>query len=351
MKLWTLFFILVLSNTGECFPELVLHQYSSCTTCHVSPSGGGVLTSYGHSLAKELLSLKTKEPQNSDKAPTEEANEFLYNFDLRILQQYLNNEYQKSTRIIPMQIQGGAALNPESWALVANVKFSAKESEDALNFLSNSYGLYRIGENWNIRAGYFLPTYGINNSLHFLSTRGALGFGFDDQRPTIEFSYLSESVSLFLSAMGTRGPSQLGSSAQSIQVQWGPNEKTRFGFNYFKESNQRQLLGLWMIAPIWNSLYVIGDYSNQVQLKNQTGHFSTFKLGYEITQGINVYWLHDQSQEFENTSATFQQKSGLGFQIFPKENYNFEFVSLKEKNKLYLTKEGDYAFVLLHYYL
>ena len=35
---------------------MVRFGYSNCITCHVSPSGGGVLNQYGRELSKEILS-------------------------------------------------------------------------------------------------------------------------------------------------------------------------------------------------------------------------------------------------------------------------------------------------------
>src|SRR5476651_1283047 len=38
------------------YAEMVRHGYVNCTACHISPSGGGVLTDYGRALSKEILS-------------------------------------------------------------------------------------------------------------------------------------------------------------------------------------------------------------------------------------------------------------------------------------------------------
>ena len=46
----------VVSSQAFAFPEMVRHGYTQCTACHVSPSGGGILTSYGRELAAEVLS-------------------------------------------------------------------------------------------------------------------------------------------------------------------------------------------------------------------------------------------------------------------------------------------------------
>src|SRR5665213_92015 len=45
------------------FPEMIRHGYVNCTSCHVSPSGGGVLTQYGRQLSGDLLSMAATEKE------------------------------------------------------------------------------------------------------------------------------------------------------------------------------------------------------------------------------------------------------------------------------------------------
>ena len=42
------------SLTGSAYPTLTRKGYTSCSTCHYNPSGGGALTSYGKYIAKEV---------------------------------------------------------------------------------------------------------------------------------------------------------------------------------------------------------------------------------------------------------------------------------------------------------
>ncbi|CAM9996328.1 unnamed protein product, partial [Chrysoparadoxa australica] len=51
-----IFLLLLISPSGWSFVENVTHGYPNCMACHVSPTGGGVLTDYGRSLSSELMS-------------------------------------------------------------------------------------------------------------------------------------------------------------------------------------------------------------------------------------------------------------------------------------------------------
>src|SRR4051812_13294315 len=65
-------FILILlgcmySQLSQAFPELVRHGYVNCIACHVSPTGGGVLTQYGRELSREILSTWGIQNENESK--------------------------------------------------------------------------------------------------------------------------------------------------------------------------------------------------------------------------------------------------------------------------------------------
>ncbi|MFM8315618.1 MAG: hypothetical protein ACKOA8_15160, partial [Deltaproteobacteria bacterium] len=48
--------IFLSSSLALSYPEFIRHGYMNCTSCHVSPTGGGALTEYGRSLSDEVLS-------------------------------------------------------------------------------------------------------------------------------------------------------------------------------------------------------------------------------------------------------------------------------------------------------
>jgi hypothetical protein len=58
-------------------PRFLSKQYTRCTTCHVSPTGGGLLSAYGRSLShRELSTTGAPMPSHGDStdpAPGEES--------------------------------------------------------------------------------------------------------------------------------------------------------------------------------------------------------------------------------------------------------------------------------------
>ena len=46
---------LLLPRSAQAYPWMIRHDYTGCATCHVDPSGGGVLTAYGSAQGDMLL--------------------------------------------------------------------------------------------------------------------------------------------------------------------------------------------------------------------------------------------------------------------------------------------------------
>jgi hypothetical protein len=340
---------------------MIRHGYVSCTTCHLSPSGGGILTNYGQSLANELLTHHWSNDTSSSESKTqnpeaeETVSKWLGGGNARVLFFHRNNEYENSYVTIPMQLEAYGAYNKEKYAFVlgaaATGRRSTSDSATSGFVLSNAYGLYRFTDEINIRAGQFLPNYGLNNSQHTIATRSPLGFGFKDQRPGAEVSYISDSWGFFLSQFGDRGP-HLGENSTTAQVQFSPTKDSRFAVNYWTETNLRQLYGIWFVTPIYKDFYIDADYDIQKETKFDTnGIYYYVKLGYEFAQGLHAYLVKDFSQRDQDSNYTKVDRYGPGFQMFPFLHWEVDSVWLKEKNLTYSKKEADYAYIMAHYYL
>lgn len=345
---------------------MIRHGYVNCTACHISPSGGGILTNYGKSLSQELLTYggdSLPKKKSMSEQMDQKPEEILLGGDARILEFYVNNDYKEVLQLIPMNAHVEGAINKDDYAFVGRVGIvigrgdggegDGGDGGDAINtnsFLPTLYGLYRFQEIWNIRAGIFLPSYGLNNSMHFLGTRGLMGFGFQDQRPGIEVSRLGESFSFIATISGPRGPN-LGKNSTALQFQYSPTDDSKIALNYWQESDFRTLYGAWFIIPLYKNIYISADLNRQSKQNNGSGYFYYSKLGWEYKQGVHIYLMNDSSQLDSNYSFTKINRTGPGIQFFPIQHFEFDFAWLREQNKLFATQDGDYAYLLLHYYL
>lgn len=351
------FLVWVTSFKVYAYPEMVRHGYTNCVACHLSPSGGGSLTSYGRKLNKELLSYKWSGKPKVDEENPEKDKSWHFGGEARLLRFYHDNEYERTSRFIPMQLQGDATYNSEKYAFVGRAGVTGKGGEETgeSSFsigvqLPILYGLARFGEVWNVRAGRFLPGYGLNNSMHFLGTRSDLGFGFDDQRPGVELTRLGESWGFMAGVFSKRGE-DVGHDSAMGQIQYSPTDKSKYALNYWHESNLRDLYGLWFVTPIYGPIYLSADLNHQHEISPSANGYAYYsRLGYEIRQGLNAFVMTDNSQRDKNRSYTRIDRYGPGVQFYPLTYLDFELAWLKETNRLYSTKQGDYAYLLVHSY-
>ena len=175
--------ILTIQN-AQAFPENIRHGYLNCVACHVSPSGGGVLTPYGRSLSSELMSTwgsqKVAGFMFSDAEDPEKVHPwFRAQVFLRGVQIKRNNSTVERAQFIPMQGDVEAGADTEKFAGFVTLGYRAKDRSSVnLNelFSRRHYLLYRATDEWNIRAGKFMFSVGLNNTDHITATRRGLGW-------------------------------------------------------------------------------------------------------------------------------------------------------------------------------
>ena len=186
-------------------PMFLSRQYARCTSCHYSPTGGGLLTPYGRSLSGKELSTtgRTVAPSNADSddvAGREEA--FLFGVlggalgplqlgvDLRPAHLHVSYPGGSAGQNLWMNADVLAAVQAGEWTFYGEVGrqptgFGKIDSYEYWVAHQSSGGI-------GIRAGRFLPTYGVRFADHTAFNRRVLGFDVYDQVYGVEISRTSE---------------------------------------------------------------------------------------------------------------------------------------------------------------
>lgn len=193
--------IFLCSAVARAFPENVRHGYFSCTACHTSPSGGGVLTPYGRSLSAELMStwgtpktagLLFTDVENEKKNPPWLRTQAM----LRGVQVRRNSPTVDQARFIPMQADLEAGVDFEKFAVIVTGGLRAKPgaSNPDLNelFSRRHYVLYRFSDSLSARAGKFLFSFGLNGPDHITASRRGLGWDEGSESYNFEANYFLE---------------------------------------------------------------------------------------------------------------------------------------------------------------
>ena len=143
------------------------------------------------------------------------------------------------------------------------------------------------------------------------------------------------------------------------QVQYSFFDHYKLGLNYWQGSQatkKRNILGVHGIFGFTEKFYLLSEIDQQAETVINTGVetkslITYFKLGYEFLKGFHVIFLTDSKQSDILDNKTMLWHYGPGISFFPRPHLELNAVWTKEKNRALSENEGDYAWVLFHYYL
>ncbi len=367
---------LLIAQRGYSFPEFSRHGYVSCTACHVSTNGGGILTEYGRNLSRELISTwgAPREMEVGHGLLPKEWADKLEHSKLRLggsmrsIQTHRETPRFRRGDFFLMQFNTELAWNDENWAVAMSIGEleDPRQSKIATMNSSRYYGLLRIGDSINVRLGRFAPTYGLHLVDHTLLVRQSLGFGPDSERNTAELSWIGESHQFFLSTAVTDQslPASESEKIGTARYEYVLPGYSRFGSSFWlgeggaSESdslNRRQVGSLHGILAISKEWYFTGEYDRQTRFEikaNGTGtnisDSSYARLYYEPARGVATFLQHQYEYRDSPSSGSSSQKYGLGFQLFPRPH--FECLGIWNRVEQASTW-SDEAYLLFHYYL
>jgi hypothetical protein len=365
----TAFLIIIISSCltslAWAFPENIRHGYNNCTACHVSPAGGGMITPYGRSLSRELMSTwgtTNEEEVGHGWFKKREDSPFLVGGDFRAIQTYVNNLKLEQGKAFVMQSQVSLAYYDSSWIVLATAgaQGGPKETKDQGKFISSDHYLaYRLNDQDTVRVGKFLISYGIKNSNHTLVTRRGIGFDQGKETYNLEYSHVGDNWDLFLSSIAGR-PDQESlkvEQGQSISLGKTFSDTYKIGTSFYQGANdlqKRNLFGVFSIFGITEKLYLMAEIHNQ-KVKSKIGtetetngnvHYT--QIGYELHKGFSPFIVYQLSHLDSSKESSKQTSHGLGLQWLPRPHFDLSAQWEKQNN---LSGNSDFAWMMFHYYL
>lgn len=194
--------------TAHAEPMFLSRQYTRCTGCHYSPTGGGLLTPYGRSLSREELSTTGR--RDPAGAPGREQ-EFLWGalgdelgglslgIDLRPSHLDVDFAFGNVSRDFLMNADLLAAYRAKGWTVYGEIGRQPRSEGNRID--SYEYWVsHESDKGVGFRVGRFMPAYGLRLADHTAFTRSALGFDKYDQVYALELSHSGDRHLLQLSA-------------------------------------------------------------------------------------------------------------------------------------------------------
>ncbi len=344
------------ASNAFAFPEMVRHGYVNCTSCHVSPNGGGILNGYGRVQAEEVLSTWSKEGQGAFLHGLLPATDPPLSFggDFRILQLFRASDIEKEGRFIFMQGDLEAAVKAGPVQVVAT---AGVQDIPGKEFTSRRhYVIYRPNEesHWMLRAGRFLPAFGINLPDHAITTKQGVGLGQGSESYNLEGSWLGEQFDVFATAIFGR-PGQDREKGFAVRGAYNLGERAKVGMGYYlgiDSDSTRHLFGPYAIVGFTEKFFLLTEIDLQSFTVGGVASFgpvSYGRLSYEVHKGVHVYL----AAEYAKTRATGPESWawGGGSQWFPWPHIELRAQYDRRQDMTTRFAPSYYFWTQFHYYL
>ncbi len=353
--------LLSLFNKAQAFPEMIRHHYVNCNACHVANSGGGVLNSYGRSISTEVLSSFGS--QNEARAfymidPEKIGSWLNVGGDLRGLQYHQENEQVKRGGFIWMDASLKLAATLKK--LTASLSLGkVEQSNQSLKPDVTKYSLsYQFTDELSLRAGLFVPTYGLNIPQHNFLVRQYLGYGPGTERQAIDLQWNGENYNFTAGISKSLASSAVRDEEVALNLQLLKNlsDQHKIGLNYwYGEANNYRIIKVGAQAVLgWSEKFYSLFEVDQVWSKNNSdietqSVFELFKCAYEFKKGFHLQ-LVEQWGKTDVASSSEIQYLGGGFLWYPRPHFELESLYAKRRVLAQSNDFEDYAYLMLHYY-
>jgi hypothetical protein len=352
-------------DAAVAFPQMIKHGYSNCVICHVSPSGGGVLNSYGRNSIIDLVSSTSLPGEEKVLYGAFNLPEWLlFGGDFRALQFYQNSGSLNFTKGFVMQddLEASVILGKFTFDATLGQQQDHSLSPTQRSFYSRRYyALYQANDNLNFRAGRYLNPFGINTPDHIISTKAGLNWDEGTESDNVEVDWMSQNVSVYLAGIlgKSEDPGAQIEKGVTVNASTFLSDKYKVGGSYFKGTNDkatRQVVGPYGILGFSKALSLLTETdfvsaTTTDTLQNTKGIADYQKLDYEALKGFHVFVTGEYLQTNFDDALTIARTYGLGLNYFPRPH--LEFLIAWDKQAIAAMPYGFYDFVYLmfHYYL
>ncbi len=342
-SLLLIFVIALMSERSQAYPQFIGLGYTSCLTCHFSPTGGGALNDYGRALYAAEVARRPFWSSSNDEQLAESSG-FLGKTTLpfwirpgikyrRLVQQ--TNPGSSQMREVDLKMQTDLNLNlfldeGMSKGLITTIAHLAKptaalpnrpiSSEQDDLMMREYFWRQSFKDTHWISAGFLDKPFGIKHADHTATNRTTLPLAQNDQVHGIQYSRFGKKTELHV--MGYMGNLHLAGTEHrqglSGVFEYEPIEKMRYGVSLLYQEDQTDpFYGFSTHAKI--GLLDHNSWLIEVGARKQEEYspFVFSQLSYYLTRGV---FLEPTLQFFQNelTSEGEQRiRSGIGILYFP----------------------------------
>jgi hypothetical protein len=362
---------LLFSSPSHAFPTMVSHGYTTCLTCHHSPSGGGMLTNYGKFIAGELLGTfndsSTALPwlRNPDYEQGFEAKFFAAKPELllgaqgRVVQTEFESEEIKrgDFRLMQLDLETGVSFGKFYGVVQAGVRGASATSEQRehdLNVRQWYVGARDI--TYAFRVGRFFPEFGIRHPNHNLPTRKGMFFNHNEEPDLAQLSLFFTNVDFtlgFLKGAEKTGLANKSGTTGTVTVRTA-HTRTGISHLYARESGAAvEGFSAFTAIGFLEKGHVLAE-SGFKQLMPEKRNVERTVLGFveagwEFYHGITLYSGYQHT--YVEKSASLARSIPVGLRMFPITHFQLDLEASRQFFDIGgKASTGHSLFAMLHFY-
>lgn len=356
--------------SAQAFPDMVRHEYGNCATCHVSISGGGVLTAYGRALSSEVLSMvRGSEAENKALWGALPLPDWLaIGGDLRGMQTYREDQKVRDGKYFLMMSDVELAIGNAAIVAVASAGSKAVRTDrrDEVEYVSRRHYLQvALDEGFYLRAGKYMKSFGINSPDHSSATKRGIGFDHDTETYNAEVAYLDEQLNLSITAVfGRPNDDKLKDVIEkgaTASASWLIDDRYKLGVSVFQgesASSSRRIGGAWVIAGVTRRFYVLLEHDvTQTWSKSDrngdpmTGFATSAREGFELTRGLHLYLAEEVVKQSVAQKKGSFEGFGPGITWYPRPHFEVSLQYQAQRLSPQQSTLSDFAWLMTHVYL
>jgi hypothetical protein len=348
-------------------PMFLSRQYARCANCHFSPTGGGMLTPYGRSLSREELSTTGKSAPGQT---TGREHEFLFgllgsklgslSLGVNLRPSHLRFEFEgdSSSRDLLMNADLTAAWRRGGFTAYAELGRQPFAGDTRVTSFEH-WIAYQAGKGFGVRAGRFLPAYGVRFADHSSFNRAPLGFGTADQLYALELSHTTDHHLLQVTLSPGRADALVdndGSAAftTAVRAQFDLGSRAALvasGLYQAASDVEREngLAGVALGFAPASRLTIWGQADLRLREGTSAAYTLTSEVAFEVYTGI---WLklvpQFRTENGDSSAGTF--RFGAGLDLLPRTHWNVNLGYYRDRDRL-SDRTFETLLAQLHLYL
>lgn len=338
------------SDYSRAYPQFIGHGYTTCITCHYSPTGGGGLNDYGRALFAAEIARK---PFWDKKVTDEElanSSGFLGSRPLpywirpaikyrRLLQVVNPGSSQEREGDYRMQMDLNLALFPDpsqSKGLILTLSHLARPqaalpnrpiSHDMEDFAMREYFWRQpLSDTRWLSAGFMDKPFGIRHADHTAVNRTTFPVAQNDQVHGVMYSQYNKSTEFHVMpyAGNLHRPGNEHYAGISGIFEYEPIEKIRYGVSaMYEERTTDPLYGLSTHAKIGLNNHSAWLVEGGLRRAQEWTPFLCSQMTFFLTRGVYLEPTLQLSQTELTSSGVRRTRTGLGLLFFPFQRLEF----------------------------